>query len=96
MRTGPASGRAWEERSDGPARSCVSRAWGSPHPNPHLSFGFATHFCLGGPLARMQARMAIDALFARFPEMVLATDDLEWRPSALLRRRVAVPVLTYG
>lgn len=65
-------------------------------PNPHLSFGFGTHFCLGGPLARMQARMAVDALLERFPDMALATDDLQWVPSALLRRRVAVPVATRG
>jgi cytochrome P450 len=66
------------------------------HPNPHLTFGFGTHFCLGAPLARMQARIAIEALFARFPDMRLATDELVWRPSALLRRRESVPVLTYG
>ena len=65
-------------------------------PNPHLSFGFGTHFCLGAPLARMQARMAIEALFTRFPDMRLATDELVWRPSALLRRRESVPVLTHG
>lgn len=65
-------------------------------PNPHLSFGFGTHFCLGGPLARMQALMAVDALLERFPDMTLATDDLEWQPSALLRRRTAVPILTRG
>jgi len=65
-------------------------------PNPHLSFGFGTHFCLGAPLARMQARMAIEELFARFPDMRLATDELVWRPSALLRRRESVPVLTRG
>lgn len=68
----------------------------SRHPNPHLAFGFGTHFCLGGPLARMQARIAVEGLFARFPDMRLATDELVWRPSALLRRREAVPVLTHG
>ncbi len=68
----------------------------SRHPNPHLALGFGTHFCLGGPLARMQARMAIEELFARFPNMRLATDELVWRPSALLRRRESVPVLTHG
>ena len=66
------------------------------HPNPHLTFGFGTHFCLGAPLARMQARMAIEELFARFPNMELATDQLTWRPSTLLRRHESVPVLTHG
>jgi cytochrome P450 len=68
----------------------------SRHPNPHLSFGFGTHFCLGGPLARMQARMAIEELFARFPNMEIASEELVWRPSALLRRRESVPVFTHG
>ena len=66
------------------------------HPNPHLTFGFGTHFCLGAPLARMQARMAVEELFARFPNMELATDRLTWRPSALLRRHESVPVLTHA
>lgn len=68
----------------------------SRHPNPHLAFGFGTHFCLGGPLARMQAQMAVEELFAAFPSMALATDRLTWRPSALLRRRETLPILTYG
>ena len=66
------------------------------YPNPHLALGFGTHFCLGGPLARMQARMAVEELFARFPNMELATDELVWRPSALLRRRESVPILING
>jgi cytochrome P450 len=66
------------------------------NPNPHLTFGLGIHFCIGAPLARMQARMAIEELFSRLPNIRLATDELVWRPSALLRRRESVPVLTHG
>ncbi|WP_308405569.1 cytochrome P450 family protein [Streptomyces tardus] len=51
-------------------------------PTPeHLSFGYGVHHCLGAPLARMEARLALPALFERFPDMELAvpdgSDDLE-------------------
>jgi cytochrome P450 len=41
-------------------------------PNPHLAFGRGAHFCLGAPLARLEARVALNVLFDRYP--VLRTD----------------------
>ncbi|NUR31504.1 MAG: cytochrome P450, partial [Catenulispora sp.] len=38
----------------------------------HLSFGHGVHFCFGAPLARLEAQIALPALFARFPDMQLA------------------------
>ncbi|WP_084495088.1 cytochrome P450 family protein [Nocardia shimofusensis] len=38
----------------------------------HLAFGYGPHFCLGAPLARLEAEIALPALFNRFPEMGLA------------------------
>jgi pimeloyl-[acyl-carrier protein] synthase len=46
----------------------------------HLSFGVAPHVCLGGTLARLEARTAFRALAERFPRLVLATDAPRWRP----------------
>jgi cytochrome P450 len=42
-----------------------------PHAR-HLAFGEGIHFCLGAPLARMEARIAFEAFFARVPEYALA------------------------
>ncbi len=36
------------------------------HPNPHVSFGFGPHFCLGAALARLEARIVLDQLLDRF------------------------------
>ncbi len=41
----------------------------------HLSFGLGAHRCLGAPLARLEANIALPALFDQFPNMRLATDD---------------------
>lgn len=49
-------------------------------PTPeHLSFGFGVHHCLGAPLARMEARIALPALFDRFPDIHLAVPTSEIR-----------------
>ena len=62
--------------------------------NPHLAFGHGIHFCLGAPLARMEAEISLTALLRRFPDLTLACERAEvpWRPSALLRGPAALPV----
>ncbi|HEV7534099.1 MAG TPA: cytochrome P450 [Acidimicrobiia bacterium] len=62
--------------------------------NPHLAFGHGIHFCLGAPLARMEAEVALGSLLRRFPavELAVARDEIRWRPSALLRGPAALPV----
>ncbi|MET8828451.1 cytochrome P450 [Streptomyces sp. NPDC004610] len=40
----------------------------------HLAFGYGIHYCLGAPLARLEAAVALPALFARFPDIVLADE----------------------
>lgn len=40
-------------------------------PNRHLSFGHGIHFCLGAPLGRLEAKIAIPAIFARLPKLRL-------------------------
>ncbi|NLU68573.1 cytochrome P450 [Streptomyces sp. HNM0574] len=46
----------------------------------HLAFGHGVHFCLGQALARMEAAVALPALFARFPEMRLGAEPEEILP----------------
>jgi len=46
----------------------------------HHSFGGGVHYCLGAPLARLEAQLAIPALFQRFPRLRLADEPPEWRP----------------
>lgn len=48
----------------------------------HLAFGHGVHYCLGAPLARAEASIALPALFAQFPELELADErSLEPLPS---------------
>jgi len=61
-------------------------------PNRHIAFGFGIHFCLGAPLARLEAPIAIGAMLRRFPRLTLATDALEWQEHGLLRALKALPV----
>ncbi len=46
----------------------------------HLAFGHGIHFCLGAPLGRMEAHLALGSLFSRFPQLQLAVavDHLHW------------------
>ncbi|MCX4398582.1 cytochrome P450 [Streptomyces sp. NBC_01767] len=41
----------------------------------HLSLGHGPHYCLGAPLARMEATVALEQLFGRFPELELAVPE---------------------
>lgn len=43
----------------------------------HLSLGHGPHYCLGSPLARMEATIALEQLFTRFPELDLAVTEAE-------------------
>jgi hypothetical protein len=62
-------------------------------PNRHLTFGGGLHFCLGAPLARLEGRIAIGALVERFPELQLATEAPEWKPTFALRGLARLPVV---
>ena len=60
----------------------------------HLAFGHGIHYCLGAPLARLEAEIAFGALLDRFGSMRLAVpaDSLRWRPSTLIPGLEALPV----
>ncbi|WP_240687206.1 cytochrome P450 family protein [Amycolatopsis suaedae] len=46
----------------------------------HLSFGHGVHYCLGAPLARLEASIALPALFERFPDLELAVEPGDLQP----------------
>ena len=54
-------------------------------PNRHLAFGHGIHFCLGAPLARLEAKIALEIMLARLPEMKRVPDtSLEALSSMIL------------
>jgi cytochrome P450 len=78
-----------EERFTEPAELRIER-----ENNPHLAFGHGLHYCLGAPLARLEARIAFSSLLAAFPEMTISVGDeeLEPRPSLVIRGLRHLPV----
>lgn len=64
----------------------------------HLSFGHGLHRCVGAPLAKAEADIALRAILSRFPGIRLAAspDQLDWRRTRLVRGLATLPVLTYS
>lgn len=59
---------------------------------PNLAFGFGEHLCLGAALARIEARVVLTEVLARYPEYEIA-GEAEWLPSSLVRGPHAVPIV---
>ncbi|HYV43943.1 MAG TPA: cytochrome P450 [Myxococcaceae bacterium] len=64
-------------------------------PNHHLTFGGGAHYCLGAPLARMEAQIAFRALLREAPNLELAVprEDVRHKKGMALRALRALPVL---
>ena len=58
----------------------------------NLAFGHGVHFCLGAPLARMEARVALDNILASCSRFDLATDRVQWINSLFFRAPVSLPL----
>jgi cytochrome P450 len=66
-----------------------------PHPRQHVAFGWGIHLCVGAPLARIEAKVAIETLLARTRRFTLdpAGKPLRYHPSLMVRRLVSLPLL---
>lgn len=53
--------------------------------NPQLAFGGGVHYCVGAPVARLEAEVAFTALLRRFPTLTLVDAAPQWRPMINLR-----------
>ncbi|KUN76344.1 cytochrome P450 family protein [Streptomyces griseoruber] len=62
----------------------------------HLSFGIGVHRCIGAPLARMEASIALSTLFERFPDLRAADGELEQVPSFIAFGWQGIPVRLRG
>lgn len=64
-------------------------------PIRHLAFGLGPHFCLGAPLARLEATLALSALTARFSGARLVAEPA-YKPNVTLRGLASLPIAIPG
>jgi cytochrome P450 len=69
-----ASANRDEDVFDEPFRFDIGR-----QPNPHLAFGYRSHFCLGANLARMEIRIMLEELLGRFENLERAGSITRFR-----------------
>jgi len=82
-----ASGNRDAERFPEPDRLDLGRT-----DNRHLAFGWASHFCFGAPLARLEGQIMLETMLRRLPQLELVSTDLTWRDNLGLRGLNALPV----
>jgi cytochrome P450 len=77
------------DRFPEPDRPDITRSAGG-----HLAFGHGIHYCLGAPLARLEAEIALGRLIGRFPTLELGSEPatLEWTVSTLIHGLDTLPV----
>ncbi|WP_406841717.1 cytochrome P450 (plasmid) [Streptomyces sp. AHU1] len=60
----------------------------------HVALGYGVHYCIGAPLGRLEAEIALPALFERFPKLSLArrSEDLDPLPTFIFNGKLQLPV----
>jgi len=61
-------------------------------PNQHLGFGHGTHYCLGAPLARLEARVALETFDSRFTSVERVDEPLEPTRSSFVYGVQSLPI----
>ena len=64
----------------------------SREPNPHVAFGFGPHYCIGAPLARLEAQIAFPAILDRWPTIELVEAEPIFRHHTSQRNPVRLEV----
>jgi len=60
--------------------------------NRHLAFGWASHYCFGGPLARIEGQIAFSTLLQRLQDLKLEPVALVWRHNMIFRGLERLPI----
>jgi cytochrome P450 len=60
--------------------------------NRHLAFGWASHFCFGAALARIEGQLVFEAIMLRMINLALKPGPLVWRDNLGLRGLTSLPV----
>ncbi|KMN41072.1 cytochrome P450 family protein [Bacillus sp. LK2] len=62
--------------------------------NRHIAFGHGSHFCLGAPLARLEAKIAISTLLKRMPGLQISgnREEIKWQGNYLMRSLEELPL----
>jgi cytochrome P450 len=61
--------------------------------NRHVAFAWASHFCFGAPLARIEGQTAFATVLRRMPNLRMESDQVTWRENLGLRGLKALPVM---
>jgi len=61
-------------------------------PNRHLTFGQGAHFCLGAPLARLEAKVCLGQLVARYPNLRRGHREVDWIDALVMRGPSQLPI----
>ncbi len=75
------------ERFPDPDRLDICRA-----DNRHVAFAWASHFCFGAPLARIEGQIAFETVLRRMPDLKMGPGSVTWRENLGLRGLKALPV----
>jgi cytochrome P450 len=61
-------------------------------PNPHVTFGGGVHYCLGAPLARLEAHIAFSKILRQWPVITLDESGVQWRDFINVRGLERLPI----